>query len=166
MVELKDGRLWSWCRTDMGQQWSLWSPDRGEHWSQPVPTRIMSPCSPASVKRIPETGDLLMIWNDHDRLPHAAASGERGGSGIPPLAPGPASAGRTPLVSAISRDEGTTWGYRRCIEDSSKHGFCYTAIYFVDDAVLLAYCAGGAETKGVLNRLRLRRIELEWFYAV
>jgi len=160
VVELKDGRVWSWCRTDQGQQWSLWSSDGGDHWTPPVPTRIMSPCSPASVKRIPSTGDLLMVWNDHERsrnnkdLPHP----------LPPLDPQPASAGRTPLVAAISQDEGRTWSRRRCLETSPAHGFCYTAIHFVEDHVLLAYCAGGQDVGNVLRRLRMRQVPLAWLY--
>ena len=175
VVELKNGRLWSWCRSQSGQQWSLWSDDGGEHWTVPVPSTIMSPCSPASVKRIPETGDLLMIWNDHFRsagwdaveAPSAGADGYPpvAGDTMPPLDPQPGSAGRTPLAAAISTDEGLTWTHRKCLEDAGDHGFCYTAIHFVGDAVLLAYCAGGLETNGLLNRLRLRRISLDSLYG-
>ena len=102
-----------------------------------------------------------MVWNDHER------SGQPGSesAGLPTLGPGEGSADRTPLVAAISKDEGQTWVQRRCLEDSPGHGFCYTAIYFVDGAVLLAYCAGGKETNGVLNRLRMRRIDVDWFYG-
>ena len=175
VVELKNGRLWSWCRSQSGQQWSLWSGDGGEHWTAPIPSTIMSPCSPASVKRIPETGDLLMIWNDHFRsagwdaveAPSAGADGYPpvAGDTMPPLDPQPGSAGRTPLAAAISTDEGLTWTHRKCLEDAGDHGFCYTAIHFVGDAVLLAYCAGGLETNGLLNRLRLRRISLDSLYG-
>ena len=166
VVELKDGRLWSWCRTTLGQQWSLWSNDGGETWSQPIPSKIMSPCSPASVKRIPSTQDLLMVWNDHDRIADRELwTSDDAQPEIPPLAPQAGSAGRTPLVSGISQDEGKTWVHRRCLESSPQHGFCYTAIFFLDDAVLLAYCAGGLETKGLLNRLRIRRVSIDWLYA-
>jgi len=129
----------------------------------PTPSMIMSPCSPASGKRIPSTGELLMIWNDHERT--APWSEDKTWKSLPPLNPQPGSSGRTPLVSAISKDEGRTWIHRRCLEESPNHGFCYTAIHFIDDAVLLAYCAGGQETGILLNRLRMRRISLDWFYA-
>ena len=68
-------------------------------------------------------------------------------------------------MTAVSRDEARTWQRVRLLEDSPEHGFCYTAIHFVEDAVLLAYCAGGPETKGVLNRLRMRRVPLDWIYG-
>ena len=103
------------------------------------------------MKRIPSTGDLLAVW--HDRS---------GRFSLPE--PAKESWGRTPLVSAISRDEGKTWEHHRLIEDDPERGFCYTAIHFVDDVVLLAYCAGGKPTGSVLNTLRMRRVSVEWFY--
>jgi hypothetical protein len=87
--------------------------------------------------------DLLAIFNDH--------------SGQFPFPKGK----RTPLVAAISSDGGKTWLVRRTIETDPDGWYCYTAIHFVDDAVLLAYCAGDSKVGG-LNRLRLRRITLDW----
>jgi len=71
---------------------------------------------------------------------------------------------RTPLSCAISKDDGISWEHYYLLEDAPDHGFCYTAIHFTDDAVLLAYCAGGASTKMVLDRLRMRRILLSELY--
>ena len=56
VVELADGRVMCLVRTNYGQQWVTWSSDGGEHWSSAVPTTIMGPCSPATVKAIPGTG--------------------------------------------------------------------------------------------------------------
>jgi len=44
--------------------------------------------------------------------------------------------------------------------DGVDAGYCYAAIHFTKDAVLLAYCAGGQQDKTRLNRLRLRKIPL------
>ncbi|NOZ23749.1 MAG: exo-alpha-sialidase [Planctomycetes bacterium] len=153
VVELNDGRLFSWCRTDRGCQYGMYSTDHGETWSFPQPTGFRSPCSPLSMKRIPSTGDLLAVWNDH--------------SGRFDLAPpGPMTGARTPLASAISRDEGNTWENIKLVEDDPNSGYCYTAMHFSgDDHVLLAYCAGGKKYKGVLNNLRIRRIRVDWFYS-
>ena len=104
-----------------------------------------------SVKRIPATGDLLAVWNDHAPK-HRIKN------------PHPISACRTPLACAISKDQGKTWRHHQLLETSPKHGFCYVAIHPMEDAVLLAYCAGGADTGGCLKRLRLRRIELSELY--
>ena len=151
-MELQDGRLFSWARTRLGCQYGCYSDDAGERWTTPRPTQFRSPCSPLSIKRIPDTGDLLAVWNDHSGELMAPPTGDH------PQA-------RTPLVSAISRNDGDTWTHARLLETSPQHGFCYTAIHFVHSAVLLAYCAGGAETGGILNRLRMRRVGVDWLYG-
>ena len=69
---------------------------------------------------------------------------------------------RTPLVAALSSDGGKTWPRRKLIEGDPDGWYCYTAIHFVDRAVLVAYCAGDSKV-GALNRLRMRRIDLDWF---
>ena len=68
-VELKDGRPMMWCRTDAGSQYVCFSTDGGETWSAFGPSKIISPyCSPASIERIPKTGDLLLVWNNHQNV--------------------------------------------------------------------------------------------------
>ena len=155
VVELAGGRLWMLCRTDLGHQWESYSEDGGEHWTPARPcAHFPSPCSPLSMKRIPESGDLLAVWNDHSgRFP------------LPPPETRPINAGRTPLVTAISRDDGATWEHHRALEADMGHGYCYTAMELVPGAVLLAYCAGGPECGGVLSRLRMRRVPMEWLYG-
>ena len=143
VVELADGKLFSWARTDQGAQFGFTSADRGKVWTAPAPTEMKSPTSPASIKRLPNSPSLLAIFNDHSgRFPFPAKK-------------------RTPLVAAISMDNGQTWPKAKLIEEDPDGWYCYTAIYFVDDAVLLAYCAGDSKVGG-LNRLRIRRIGLDW----
>ena len=91
----------------------------GKSWSARLQTPLPSPTSPASIKRLPDSADLLCVWNDH--------------SGQFPMVKGK----RTPLV---------------------------TAIHFVEDAALLAYCAGDPKVGG-LSRLRIRRVALSWLRA-
>lgn len=150
LVELEDGTLYAWARTDTGRQWEMESLDRGETWSPPQPSKFLSPCSSLSIKRIPVTGDLLAVWNDRSRkwkLDRPAKS----------------SWGRTPLVVAISSNEGTSWKNAKLLESDERRGFCYTAMHFTRDAVLLAYCCGGVNG-GVLQDLCVRRITLDWLY--
>ncbi len=161
-IELKDGRLWGWMRTNTGRQWQTFSSDHGDSWTLPKPSRFHSPVAPLSMKRIPSTGDLLAVWDD------AALAARLWGDSKKLPAGGwgrDKSWGRTPLVAAISRDDGKTWSRSRLIEREPDHGYCYTAIHFVEDAVLLAYCCGGGETSHVLQDLRIRRIPLNWFYG-
>ncbi len=150
LVEMKDGSLYAWARTDTGCQWHMVSTDRGATWSPPSPSRFHSPCSALSMKRVPATGELLAVWNDHARrwkLPSPARS----------------SWGRTPLVAALSADEGKTWK-ARLVESDPRRGYCYTAIHFTRGAALLAYSCGGVGS-GVLQDLRVRRIALDWLRA-
>ena len=100
----------------------------------------------------------MLAWNDHARSePEASDILPE----LPALAPRPGSGSRTPLALAVSNDQGLTWGKRYCVEADPAHGFCYVAMHFTEDALLLAYCAGGNETNGLLCRLRLRRITLD-----
>ncbi len=145
VVELKDGRLKMLSRTDLGSQFRCYSDDGGETWSDAKPTDIRSPLSPASIERIPSTGDLLLVWNDH--------------AGIDP----PLSGRRTPLTAAVSRDEGQTWSRPKVIEADPAGWYCYTAIHFAGDRVLLAYCAGKGRTEG-LNTTRVTSLPVSWLY--
>ncbi len=97
VVELKDGRLMMFIRTMTGSQYLSYSRDGGETWAEPKPSNLLSPLSPASIKRIPSTGDLLAVWNDHAQVDEAmrAHEGARATGGK-----------RTPLTVAVSRDEG------------------------------------------------------------
>jgi len=141
LVELEDGKLFGWARTDQGMQYGFASADAGRSWSPPTPTEMHSPNSPASIKRLPDSGKLLALFNDH--------------SGRFPFTKGK----RTPLVAAISSDGGRTWPQAKLIEGDPDGWYCYTAMSFVDNAVLLAYCAGDSKIGG-LNRLRIRRLSL------
>lgn len=161
VIELHDGRLWSWMRTAWnggercGRQWESFSDDCGVAWSEPSASKFISPYSPLSMKTIPGTNELLAVWNDHSgRFPTPSYE--------IPAWDGPVwGLHRTPLASAISCDQGSTWHHHLLLEDSPEHGFCYTAIHFVKDAALLAYCAGGVDTGTVLDRLRIRRITFD-----
>lgn len=147
IVELKDGRLMMLSRTDMGCLYRSYSSDGGETWSPGEPTDLLSPLSPATIERIPSTGDLLLVWNDH--------------KGISP----DLSNKRTPLAASLSRDEGLTWGPSRIIEDAPHGWFCYTAMEFVDHGVLLGYCAGDRRENNGLGQTQITLVSLPWLYG-
>jgi Neuraminidase (sialidase) len=138
IVELQDGSLLGWARTGNGSQYVFSSCDQGLHWSEPKPSEMKSPLSPASIKRLADS-KLLAIYNDHSGQFEFVKNK------------------RTPLISAISTDQGRTWTNRQLIESDKDGWYCYTAIHYLDDYVLLAYCAGDSKIGG-LNRLRIRRI--------
>ena len=143
VVELKDGRLMMFIRTNAGSQYICYSQDGAETWSKAKPSDLASPLSPASIKRVPWTDELLCVWNDHSgRHPYPQDR-------------------RTPLCVAFSQDEGKTWSPSRIIEGNPDGWYCYTSITFVKDRMLLAYCAGDKEVGG-LNRLKVRAISKDW----
>ncbi len=144
-VELKDGSLMMLARTDQGCQYRSFSKDGGVTWSPAEPTDIRSPLSPCAIDRIPGTGDLLLVWNDHEGVDEK----HRGK--------------RTPFTVAISKDDGKTWVNKKTLDDDPDGWFCYTAIAFVDQRVLLAHCAGD-EKIGHLTRTRLTTFDVSWLY--
>ena len=147
VIEGRDGTLYGWARTDLGRQYAFRSTDGGQNWTEPLPSRFTSPMSPMSVK--PTRKGWLAIWNP---VPTNNISGDLWRS---------ATGGRTPLVCAISKDDGKSWSEPDIIENDPQAGYCYTAICETEDALLLGYCAGTIKDKSCLNRLRIRRIEEE-----
>ena len=84
-------------RTALGRFYQSWSNDDGKTWTQPEPTGIAAAQTPASLKRIPGTSDLLLIWNQA-----SADEIQRGRQ-------------RHRLSTAISKDGGVTWRHGRNI---------------------------------------------------
>ena len=145
VIELNDERLMMFIRTDAGSQYLSYSSDQGENWKLPIPSQIKSPRSPASIERIPKTGDLMLVWNNNYEPNHK-------GSG-----------NRTPLNVAISRDEGKTWQNKKVLESDPIGWYCYTAIEFVGDSVLLGHCAGKQATNG-LALTQITLFNVDWLY--
>ncbi len=149
VVELADHSLYCWARTDQGAQYDMNSRDQGLTWSAPQPSTLISPASPASIKRLPGSDALLGIYNDH--------------SGMFPLPAKPSQ--RTPLVAAVSVDGGKTWPARKILENDPVGRYCYTAILFKGDSVFIAYSAADALSPH-FGRLRLRRLARSWLPAL
>jgi hypothetical protein len=147
VVELQDRRLLMWVRSNVGCQLVSYSEDGGETWSALMRSNIISPLSPASIERIPATGDLLLVWNDHSSIP-AELAGRR-----------------TPLCVAVSSDDGKTWRNKQTVAAEPEGWYCYTAIDFVDDHVLLGHCAGNRKVDGGLAVTHVTRLALRWLYG-
>lgn len=146
IVALKNGSLMMFCRTDTGVQYVSFSKDQGLTWSDIEAGNIKSPLSPASIERIPSTGDLLLVWNNNSKP-------ERDGRK------------RTPFNLAISRDEGRSWQNMHTIESNPAGWYCYTAIEFSGRHVLLGHCAGDRRTGNGLATTHITRINLDWIYG-
>jgi predicted neuraminidase len=116
LVELSNGDIMMYLRTMSGVQYFSYSKDRGESWSPVEPGNIKSPCSPASITRIPSSGKLLLVWNDN-------GTDQK----------------RTPFNTACSEDEGKSWINRQVIEDNPNGSFCYPAIHYAGKEILISY---------------------------
>ena len=144
IVELEPGKLMSWARTDLGFQYVSYSHDYGDNWEPFTKSDFSSPVSPMSIKRIPGKGAFIAVYNP---LPTAKDKPVFGW-------------GRTPLILRASQDGCKTFGDPIVIENDPERGYCYTAMHFTEDSLLLAYCAGGPKDKGCLNKLRIRKIPI------
>ena len=194
IVERKDGDLLLFLRTSLGRvytshsghaEWAeLWGEDKGKkhtatpgyRWDLPVPTELAVSYSPCKVRRIPKTGDLLIVWNQ--------VSGDEIRAGYR----------RGRLSSAISKDDGKTWQHFRTLdrvvlppagrvepdpEPQMARAFKwvgvlpddygavdYPEIGFWKDQVVLAWYRSVRNPKpGETQGLRLRVTPLAWFYS-
>jgi hypothetical protein len=181
VVELRDGRLLMYLRAGMGRLYKSYSSDDGFSWTRPEPVHIAAANAPAFIRRIPSTGNLLMVWSQASRQEMVT------------------SRCRIRLSCAISRDEGETWENFKNLEaldDVTEvmpppawetiacqpyevHGglqpqpaeryhrapgplrVCYPTIAFAGDQAAITYDLGGGTCNGMGARLRV--IPLEWF---
>jgi len=146
VIELDDGRLFSWNRTDLGHQYEMLSSDGGETWTSPKPSIFTAPCSPLSMKRLPD-GRLFAVYNpipNYNTRDYTKVGW-----------------GRTPLVGTLVNQDVTKIEQTFVIEDDPEAGYCYCAIYPEADRMYLAYCCGDARDEGCLQRLRLTEIRYE-----
>lgn len=121
VIELNDGRCLMIVRTQLGIIAASVSEDRGDTWSEPYSLGVTAPEAPATIRRIPSTGDLLLIYN-------------------PTFVPGAGLGGpRTPLAAAISTDESKTWLRATDLEARNDRSYAYTSVAFVRDRVVLSY---------------------------
>jgi len=145
IIELEKGHLLCYSRTDLGCQYLAHSYDYGKTWSNFSSSKFFSPTSPMSMKRISDK-IILSVYNP---IPIAPIVNE----GI--------SWGRTPLIGALSLNNGVTFDKFFMIEDDKNAGFCYTAIYVEKDRVFLAYCSGNKDDGQPLNKIRIRKFTID-----
>ncbi|MBK8506002.1 MAG: exo-alpha-sialidase [Saprospiraceae bacterium] len=146
LVMLEDNALLMVIRSNAGTQCFSKSMDGGMTWGPVTKSQLISPVSPATIERIPATGDLLAVWNNN------LSTDEK------------ISKKRTPLNIAISKDEGISWERIKTLEGDPTGWYCYIAMQFVDQKVLLGYCAGNQKTGG-LNDTSVKSVDLSWIYS-
>ncbi|MFT4558151.1 MAG: sialidase-1 [Planctomycetaceae bacterium] len=143
VVELNDGRILMIVRTQLGHIGKSYSSDGGETWSNLESLGVRAPEAPSTLRRIPSTGDLVLIFND-TFTPGAGHGGKR-----------------TPLTAAISSDGGLTWKNVGNLESDASKTFSYTSLTFVRDRAVMSYWESGA---GRQLSCRFRSVPVSWFY--
>ncbi|MCX7425249.1 MAG: sialidase family protein [Planctomycetia bacterium] len=142
-VELKDKRVMLFARTYSGYPARAYSTDGGETWSKGEMVKEMSMpyAGLPTVARIPSTGDLLFLWIT-GQSDIKDSTGKR----------------RTPLSSAISKDEGRTFMHQRNIAEDPEDDYGYQCLDFVGkDMALVGFHAR--------DGLHVARIGIDWFYG-
>ena len=94
----RDGRLLMLMRTTLGVLFQSWSDDEGETWTMPEPSPLSSSYSPARLRAVPASGDLVCVWNQVS-MREIQAGGRR-----------------CRLSSAVTKDSGVTWEHFKTIE--------------------------------------------------
>jgi len=145
IVELKDGRLLMYFRTDLGSIYQCFSSDGGVRWTTPEPTSLAAPVSPSVIKRIPSTGDLMIVWNH--TLPH-----RKGGH-----------TDRFPMTVAISKDEAKTWEVIQDLDADVHYTFGYPSLTFVRDRALVTYWA--SKDWPFWTSLKFKSVPVSWLYT-
>ena len=143
VVELASGTVAMFIRTDTGYIHIAHSHDGGDTWSLHNDWGPYSPYSPCMVRRVPDSDDLLLIWNNH---------GVRSG-----------------LASAISSDHGETWHSYRVLEGQEAwplpRSHTYPSLTFLNGNAHLTYWETHKYGEsGRLFHLIYRRLPISWFY--
>lgn len=149
VVETRDGQLKMWIRNRGGRLHVAISDDDGDTWRLHSDWGPNAKNTPAMVRRIPDTDDLLIIWNNNQI--------------------------RTPLTCGISRDGGDTWQHIKDLEH--MRGWpppcihAYPSLAFLNGNAHITYFESSRHANpaddvhlGVLMSLRYRRIAVQWFY--
>jgi len=175
VAETKDGRVLFFARSPTGRIVYSYSSDGGETWLAVRPTELNSSSSPNRLRRIPQTGDFLCVWNQVS--PEENEYGWR----------------RNRLSAAISRDDGATWENFKTLELSaglddiehleptlpikwSRVGsnpkplpadsaiFTYPNVCFAGDKVYIMYHRAWHEEDGRKVEQVMRIYPVEYFY--
>lgn len=143
MVERSDGSLLMALRASRGNSYFTESRDGGATWSEPRPSGVVAPMAPTVLARLPDSDDLLMVWNSHYLL----------GAGH--------SVTRCPLLCAVSRDQGRTWGLPRALEVNTAFEWAYPGVCFHDGHALVHYFRSSVTARR--REMVLARIPVGWF---
>lgn len=132
IIEMQDGRLRMWARTNLGCQYECYSTDGGLSWSVPTPMEFFkSPLSPMLMKGV---GDVVAaVYNPEP----SHFINEK------PLVYLEKNAGlfydRTPIVISVSDNDGKDFSRTYLLENDPYSIYCYPAIFDGGEYILVSY---------------------------
>lgn len=142
VMELKDGRLLGIIRTQFGMIWHAYSADRGDTWTEAKPWTVVTPEAPSTLVRLPDNGDLLLVYNPIAQMSGVSHSGRR-----------------TPMAAAISGDEGQTWSRMKLVENDLTRTYAYFSVRIQGERVLFVYHSSIHD----MSTLKFKSIPIAWF---
>ncbi len=144
VVQLDNGVLWAYFRTDQYCHYESYSFDDGETWTVPQASRFSGPASPMLIKKIDDV--LYSIWN-----PIPIYNGRTGS----------VYSGRTPFV--VAKCENGVWSEYKKLADDPNCGYCYPSLLSTTDGCMLtAWLFYGSSTFGdSLTIKKFRKDELK-----
>jgi len=187
IVEVQPGKLLMLARTRLGRLFQSRSSDNGENWSRPEPTMLASSSSPGAIRKVPDTGHLIVIWNQHNepeirrglcrcRLSSAVS---RNGAMVweffqnlesileeTRVAPGRIHPVRATEVYSLQDNDGwwTQWPVQDIVPLPKGYGrWSYPSVLVTGERVLVSYVhqvPGGPREAATMKVL-----PLSWFYA-
>ena len=153
VIEMENGRLFSFSRTGFATQFESFSDDVGKTWSTPAPSLLFtSPASPMHVRHL-SNGKTVAVWNPIPKFP-----GRRSEKGIEEWSR------RTPLIAFACQGKGeefwtdrSKWNMAYLLEDDDKNAYCYSAVFGGEDYFLCAYYHSN-NTKSCLNSCKITKV--------
>lgn len=137
LVELNDGRILMYIRTDSGFQYFSYSSDNGQTWSEAKQGSLVSALSPALIVRDPYTKALVVTWNNHPKE-------------------------RVPLSIAVSYNEGETWQQSQTFPNDPSLWYCYPALEIIEPhKYLISFCFGDKKVWG-LEGMKIYKFEYNY----
>jgi len=189
VVELQPGRLFMIARTRMGRLFQSHSSDNGENWTRPEPTMLASSGSPAAIGKVPDTGHLIVIWNQHNepeirrglcRVRLSSAVSRNGGkiweffqnvesileeTRVPP---GPIHPVRASQTYSLQDNNGwwAEWPMEDVVPLPEGYGrWSYPSMLVTADRVLVSYVHQVPATGMQIDPSTMKVLPLSWFYA-